>query len=71
MGKETGLGLISPHDLRRTFATLALLNGAPTRVVQIAGGWANLNESERYSQALEAKHFAPYFPTMPTHQDGF
>lgn len=63
MGIEAGIGLISPHDFRRTFCTLSLLNGAPTRMVQIAGGWSNLGEVERYSQALEAKHFEPYFAT--------
>ena len=54
---------LSPHVLRRTFATLAIRNGAPTRVVQVAGGWANLSEVQRYSQAIEAQDFDGYSAT--------
>jgi integrase len=62
MGKKAGLGLISPHDMRRTFATLSIRNGAPTRLVQIAGRWKNIREVERYTRALTASDIDPYSP---------
>lgn len=62
LGKESGIGLISPHDFRRTFATLSLQGGASTRLVQLAGRWRSVKEVERYSQALTPKDFEPYSP---------
>jgi integrase/recombinase XerC len=53
---------LSPHDLRRTFATLAILMGAPSRLVQVAGRWSNLALVERYTQAITAKAIDPYSP---------
>jgi hypothetical protein len=47
--------------MRRTFATLSLRQGASTRIVQVAGGWANIQEVVRYSQALEPADFDGYF----------
>lgn len=32
-GIESGIGIIGPHDMRRTMATLAIRNGAPSRIV--------------------------------------
>ena len=61
-GKKSGLGLISPHDMRRTFTTLSLRNGAPTRVVQRAGRWTNIQMVERYSPDISTTDFEPYFP---------
>lgn len=54
---------ISPHDLRRTFATLSTRNGAPSRLVQIAGRWSSIEMVERYTQTLTAEDFNDYFPT--------
>ena len=48
--------------LRRTFATLATENGAPTRVVQVAGGWKSLRMVERYTQALKQDAIKPFSP---------
>lgn len=56
------IGLISPHDLRRTFATLAVEAGAPTRAVQVAGRWKHIKMVELYTRALEAKVLHPYSP---------
>lgn len=61
MGEAAGLGLISPHDMRRTMATLAIRNGAPTLLVAKQGGWSDLKLVERYAQALQAEDFAPFF----------
>jgi len=60
-GEKLGFTL-SPHDLRRTFCVLSLQGGAPSRLVQKAGRWSSIEMVERYSQAIEAKDFAPYFP---------
>ena len=62
LGKKSGVGLISPHDFRRTFATLALRGGAPSRLVQVAGRWNSLEMVERYSQAIVPADFDPYSP---------
>lgn len=62
MGDKAELGLISPHDMRRTMATLAILSGAPSRVVQVAGRWSSINMVERYTRVLTADALAPYSP---------
>ena len=62
LGEKAGLGLISPHDLRRTFCTLALEGGAPTRIVQEAGRWKSLEMVTLYSRALAAHAIDPYSP---------
>jgi len=53
---------ISPHDLRRTFATLMIEAGAPTRVVQELGGWSNVREVERYTRSLSVTDIEAYSP---------
>lgn len=63
LGEKAGLGLISPHDMRRSFVTISLQNGAPTRIIQKAGRWKNIREVERYSLAIMPSDFEPYFPT--------
>lgn len=62
IGKSAGLEHFSPHDLRRSFATLSHQIGAPTRIVQVAGRWSDLKMVERYTAALSAEDFAPYSP---------
>jgi integrase len=52
----------SPHDLRRSFATLSSRLGAPSRIVQVAGRWSDLKMVEGYTQSLEASDFMPYDP---------
>jgi site-specific recombinase XerD len=61
IGKNAGLR-VGPHDLRRTFATLAILMGAPSRLVQVAGRWSDLKLVERYTQSITAKAIDPYSP---------
>lgn len=63
MGKRAGIAGLSPHVLRRTFATLAIRQGAPSRVVQVAGGWSNLAMVQRYTQAIQPADFDGYFAT--------
>lgn len=57
-----GIGNFSAHALRRTFATLATENGAPSRVVQVAGGWKSIRMVERYTQSLKQDAIKPYSP---------
>lgn len=62
IGKRVGLAGFSPHDLRRTFATIAIRAGAPTRVVQAAGRWGDISMVERYTSDIEAEDFERYSP---------
>ncbi len=60
--KKSAIGQISPHVMRRTFATLALVAGAPTRMVQVSGRWKSIKMVELYSRALVAKQLQKYSP---------
>lgn len=60
-GKAIGV-VLSPHDLRRSFATLSTVFGAPSRVVQEAGRWSDIAMVERYTRSLDASAIAPYLP---------
>lgn len=53
---------LSPHDLRRTFATLATIYGAPTRIVQVAGRWNTLDMVTHYTASLEQNAIEPFLP---------
>jgi len=53
---------ISPHDFCRTFAVLSTENGAPSRVVQKAGRWANIDMVVRYTENIEQEAIRPYLP---------
>ena len=63
-GERSGIGALSPHDFRRTFATLGTKLGAPTRIIQEAGRWKSVKMVERYTQAIDASDFDPYSPVM-------
>jgi len=62
LGKAAGFDKLSPHDLRRSFATLSSKLGAPTRVLQVAGRWENIEMVVHYTRDLEADDFAKYSP---------
>lgn len=62
LGSSAGIRPFSPHALRRSFATLSIRLGAPTRLVQLQGGWSDLSMVERYTQVLSADDFARYSP---------
>jgi integrase/recombinase XerD len=57
---ETAGFKLSPHDLRRTFATLSTIFGAPSRVVQAAGRWSDLAMVEHYTAEITAEEIRPY-----------
>jgi integrase/recombinase XerC len=63
-GRESGIGLLSPHDLRRTFATLSTEEGAPERVLMDQGGWSDSDMIKRYTQHLRLKKYLKYSPVM-------
>lgn len=54
LGQRAHVDGVCPHAFRRSFATLMLLNGAPSRIVQLAGRWSDLRMVEVYSQSLDA-----------------
>jgi site-specific recombinase XerD len=60
--KNAGMEDFSPHALRRTFATLATENGAPTRLVQAAGGWKSIRMVEHYTRQVKIQKIKPYSP---------
>ncbi len=60
-GGRIGLKL-SPHDFRRSFATLSTIFGAPSRVVQVAGRWSDIELVERYTRSLSASEIEKYLP---------
>lgn len=62
LSEKAGLNLVSPHAMRRTFATLSSKAGAPTRVIQVAGRWKDISMVERYTKALKPADLAPFSP---------
>ena len=58
-GRRAGLGRITPHDLRRTFAKLAHLGRAPLEQIQISLGHASVQTTERYLGLKQNLHDAP------------
>lgn len=62
-GLRIGIKL-SPHDLRRSFATLSTIFGAPSRVVQAAGRWSDIAMVEHYTQEIDPAEIMPYLPVM-------
>ncbi len=61
-GENFDIGRLSPHDLRRTMATLLTENGAPTRLVQQLGGWNDIRMVERYTRRLKPKDIERWSP---------
>ena len=57
--RQAGLGKITPHDLRRTFAKLAHLGRAPLEQIQISLGHASIQTTERYLGLKQNLHDAP------------
>lgn len=61
-GTVAEVGKLSPHDFRRTFATLATRNGAPPRVLMEAGRWKTQEMITVYTRAITQDDFKPYLP---------
>lgn len=60
-GKQIGIKL-GPHDMRRSFATLATLAGAPERVLMEGGRWSNSEMILRYTRTLKLEAMRDYLP---------
>lgn len=54
IGARAGVAGVSPHVLRRSFATLLTEGGASTRAVQVLGRWSNIQMVERYTLAVSS-----------------
>lgn len=63
-GIRSEVGTLSPHDLRRTMATLLIEAGAPTRLVQELGAWDDIRMVERYTQNLKTQDIEKYSPVV-------
>lgn len=61
-GAVAQIGRLSPHDFRRTFATLSTRFGAPARVLQEAGRWRSPEMIDRYTPGITQDDFRSYFP---------
>lgn len=54
LGARAGVEGVSPHAFRRSFACVMTEAGAPSRVVQLAGRWSNIQMVELYTSGLQA-----------------
>lgn len=61
-GARANIGKLSPHDMRRTMAVLLIEQGAPTRLVQVLGGWDDIKMVERYTRTLRPSQIDRYSP---------
>jgi len=59
---RAGVRKFTPHDLRRSFTTISTLEGAPSRLVQLAAGWEDINMVELYTAHLSGKNITRYSP---------
>lgn len=60
-GDNIGVKL-SPHDLRRSFAVIGTLNGAPERVLMEAGRWKSTAMVQRYTRTMKLDAMRQYLP---------
>jgi len=69
-GKNIGIKL-SPHDLRRSFATLATSMGAPERILMEGGRWSNTDMIVRYTRTLKLESMRRYLPVAGLMSDDY
>lgn len=60
-GDRIGIKL-SPHDFRRTFATISSENGAPDRVIMEGGRWKSTQMVTRYTRSLRLEAMRRWLP---------
>jgi len=61
-GKVSGIGALSPHDLRRSMASLATKAGSPDTCTMRAGGWHSASAFARYTVGVVVDDFKNYLP---------
>ncbi len=66
---EQPIALFSTHPFRRGMVVESTKLGAPTRLVQLAGRWVDLEMVDRYSQTLSAFDFDGYYPSSKLFQE--
>ena len=63
LGKRARVPDVSPHSLRRTFATMLDEAGATTRQIQALGRWSDIKMVEHYTRAMKpGLHFGKFSP---------
>lgn len=71
--KRAGLGIVRPHDLRRTYSKLSREGGAPIEQIQETLGHASIQTTQRYlGTMLELRPglgCGDYIQFMPTRED--
>jgi integrase len=67
-GKKAGIGHISPHTFRRTYATLATRLGGPQKIVMKGGGWKDDRVFSLYTRDIRAEDMEPYLPVAAIEQ---
>lgn len=73
LGERAGIEGVCPHAFRRGGAVAATLAGAPSRLVQVWGGWSNIKMVELYTRTLRNDPealglFKRYAPLSSVHQ---
>jgi len=63
IGERAGVAGLSPHVFRRSGATIATDNGAPSRLVQHAFRWTDYKTFMQYTRAANGARIRPYLPT--------
>lgn len=63
IGERAGVAGLSPHVFRRSGATIATDNGAPSRLVQHAFRWSDYATFMQYTRAANGARIRPYLPT--------
>jgi len=61
-GRKSGLGMLSPHDFRRTGATSMIRSGAPRKAVKKAFRWKTDAMLDHYTDTIQAEEVEPWFP---------
>ena len=69
LGQYIGIGKLSPHDFRRTFATMAARDGASLQSIQQAGGWSSIEMVMRYTAAIRGSEIIPHLPGNQLHHN--
>lgn len=64
LGMRSGIGRLSPHDLRRTMANLYTDLGAPSRWTMEAGNWKDFNTFMRYTKSLKLRDIERWSPVV-------